>query len=69
MWLNNEGLKNTIAILVQGRLCLICKKKFVLILQSHYAPLVPKKHQNILLSDPRWRTVFFEPRPFLPWEN
>ena len=32
------------------------KKKFVLILQLHYAPLVSQKHQKILLSDPRWRT-------------
>ena len=56
-------------VLVRGRLCLIYKKKFVLILQLHYAPLVPQIYQKILLSDPRWRTWFFEPRPFLPWEN
>ena len=45
------------------------KKNFLLILQLHCAPLVPQIYQKILLSDPKWRTWFFEPRPFLPWEN
>ena len=51
---------------VQGRLYIFTKKKFLLILQLHCVPLVPQIYQKILLSDPRWRTWFFEPRPFLP---
>ena len=56
-------------LFVRGRLYIFTKKKFPLILQLHCVPLVPQIYQKILLGDPRWRTWFFEPRPFLPWEN
>ena len=56
-------------VVVRGRLYIFTKKEFPLILQLHCVPLVPQIYQKILLSDPRWRSWFFEPRPFLPWEN